>query len=208
MIKRKFNKYLMLIGAVVLSLAIVLPLIAAYEGHTIDVRAHVKGDTRGTRTPGYWRNHVDAAKWVLENSYGGVINIGWPEPCTDITNINDLLGVFWSCVPKNSDGSDRSPLCQAKRKAAFQVLAAVLTAGTSNGKALPVTIDDIRLILSGTNITAIDNLQILMDAHNNSAEDYPLCVLYENTKICDEKAKDMADIPFADCDNSLQCSTP
>jgi hypothetical protein len=122
MIKRKFNKYLLLSGILLVVLAAVAPSIAAYEGHMVDIRARVEGGL-ATRSPGFWQTHVDATWWVFTERLNSRIDLGWPTP---ITNMNDLMGVFWADTAKNSDNSDRSELCQWKEKCAFQALAAVL----------------------------------------------------------------------------------
>ena len=196
MIKKKLSKYLILIGAMILVLAIVVPSVAAYEGNLIDVRAHLKGkpECNATRTWGFWKTHLCAATNVFENYLGENIDIGWPAL---ITNMNDLEGVFWA--PKGEGGGGAPTLCERKQKAAVQVLAAVLTAATPNGKQLPMSLANIRVIMSGGDPDAVDDLQVLMEAFNSNAGTDGLPMGIPEGNATPQAAKDMANQTFAAC---------
>ena len=93
-----------------------------------------------TRTQGFWATHLyippDSPAGTLgfteyvfnrytgnppddDASTSGYIDLGWLPP---ITNISDLMGVFWANTAKNSNGSKRDALCQAKVQASWQAM--------------------------------------------------------------------------------------
>jgi hypothetical protein len=202
--KKRLSTYLLAVIAIIAVLAIIVP-VAAYEGHLVDVKAHTQFDIAWfcehgtTRTPGWWQTHVDAAEWVLTEQLGGSIDMGWPAP---ITNIEDLMGVFWASQTKNTDNSMRSALCKAKAKASFQVLAAILNSGSPSGAMLPKTMAEIRAIMSGSDIGDINDLHEMMAAFNLSS-DYDFLDLgipaEEMGNANPVDARELADETFADC---------
>jgi len=146
------------------------------------------------RTPGFWKTHLNFTTYVFDN-YLGSINIGWK----DITNMDDLMGVFWASPAKNADGSKRSKLCQAKEQAAFQAVAAILNSALSNSAPLPVPLATIQSTLSGTDRNAIRALQATLDTYNNSGETIALTGVPTTGHADPQAAKTIANIPFADC---------
>jgi len=166
-----------------------------------------------TRTQGFWATHLEFTTYVFNKYTGnppdgnestpGYIDLGWLPP---ITNINDLMGVFWANNAKNSDGSKRDALCQAREIASNQALAAILNSSIPGGKALPAgySLTQIASILHGNNITAIQTLNSVLDAYNNSGEDVAFDSSLPPTGHANPQgAKSIAHIPFADCSNSI-----
>ena len=178
-----------------------------------------------TRTQGFWATHLDFTTYVFNKYTGnppdgnestpGYIDLGWLPP---ITNINDLMGVFWANNAKNSNGSARDPnkklepLCQARETASNQALAAILNSSIPGGAALPAgyNLSQIASILHGNNITAIQKLNSDLDTFNNSGEGFafdsslpPTGRANPNDPKTYTGAKNIANIPFADCSNSI-----
>jgi hypothetical protein len=150
-----------------------------------------------TRTLGFWSTHCDYTQHVFNVHLAGDMNIGW----RNITNSSDLFGIFWANNAKNSDGTKRGKLCQARETVANQVLAAILNSALTNGAPLPVPLSTIQSIMSGTSVTAIRNLGATLDAYNQSGDTVAIVdgdgySIQPANPAC---AKALADIPFADC---------
>jgi uncharacterized repeat protein (TIGR01451 family) len=124
-----------------------------------------------TRTPGFWKTHYDYTNHLLTvhlSVYEGVyIDLGWKT----LNTPEDVFGMLWADKAKNSDGSRRDKLCQARVIASYQVVAAILNSGLSNGAPLPVSLSYIQDTLKGKNIDAIRALGETLDAYNNSGDD-------------------------------------
>ena len=164
-----------------------------------------------TRTPGFWKTHLDYATHVFNVHLANVdttvppdeifdatsIDLGWKT----VTSIEEAMGIFWASPARESDGDKRSKLCQARELASFQAMAAILNSGLSNGAGLPVSLAEIASILGGTDVQAIQNLAGLLDTYNNSGDSVAIVDIdgYMILKADPNGAKDIADIPFADC---------
>jgi hypothetical protein len=172
-----------------------------------------------TRTQGFWATHLEFTTYVFNTYTGnppdgnsstpGYIDLGWLPP---ITNISDLMGVFWANNAKNSNGSDRDPnkklqpICQARETASNQALAAILNSAVPGGKALPAgySLTQIASILHGNNITAIQQLNTDLTAFNQSGDTVAFNGSLPPTgRANPQGAKNTANIPFADCSNSI-----
>lgn len=165
----------------------------AYPGERAEVTVTVSGGL-ATRTPGFWKTHLQFTTWVFNNRLGSHMDIGWK----DIYNIPNLMGIFWASNTRNSDGSRRSALSQARETTAFQVVAAILNTGLDNGKPMPVTLAQIQAIMSGTDIAAIRALGKTLDAYNNSGDEVPIVSPVPIGNAKPKEAKAIANIPFAD----------
>jgi hypothetical protein len=203
MTRKMIKKYLLLIGVMIMVLAITIPTVAAYEGHRIDVRAHLKGEILATRTPGYWQTHYWTAKFVFEEILGSSIDMGWPD---EITNMNDLEGIFWANIAKESDDDPRSSLCKWKEKCAWQGLAAILNSACPKGAPLPISLEDMQDIMSGSDTTALEALHTLLSDFNKSGDSdcLPLGLNelagYDIEHHADpDTAQQVAHLEFADC---------
>ena len=151
-----------------------------------------------TRTLGFWKTHLSFTEHVFDDYLGGYIDLGWRE----VTSIDELMGIFWANVAKDSDGSKRSKLCKARVQASWQAMAAILNSSMPGGAPLPsgVTLDSIKNTLGGTNVGAIKALASQLDAYNKSGDDIALDPsLLPTGKADPNGARDIADIPFADC---------
>ncbi len=148
-----------------------------------------------TRTPGFWKNRLDFTTYIFTEHLGSDINIGW----RDITNVEDLMGILWANKARNSDRTKRTRLCQAKERAAFQAVAAILNTGLPNGAPIPVSLADIQTILSGSDVKAIRSLARTLDRYNNSGDKIPIDSPVPIGKAQPKLAKAAANIPFADC---------
>ena len=124
-----------------------------------------------TRTPGFWKTHYDYTTHVVTvhlSVYEGVyIDLGWKK----LSSTADVLGMLWTDKAKNSDGSRRDKLCQARVITSFQAVAAILNSGLTNGAPLPVSLSYIQDTLKGNDIGAIQILGETLDAYNNSGDD-------------------------------------
>ncbi|WP_394573316.1 hypothetical protein [Dehalogenimonas etheniformans] len=169
-----------------------------------------------TRTQGFWATHLWFTEYIFDTYTGdmvaddnlGSIDLGWLPP---ITNIDDLMGVFWGNNAKNSDGSKRDALCQARMIASQQALAAILNSVTPGGAPLPAgySAAEIAAILYGDDITAINTLNSVLDTYNNSGDDVAFDPSLPPTqRATPGAAKDTANIPFADCSNSVGLLAP
>ena len=189
----KMKRPISLIFIALVLLAGLVPAVAAYEAHIIDIKARVEAPA--TRTPGFWQTHLDYATHVFNNYLGGNIDICWK----DIYTVSDLMGMFWADVAKYSDNSThRDDLSKERVKTAHQALAAILNSALPNGAPLPVIMSDIRDILCGTDVNAINALGTILDSHNNRYDDIPI---QDGTGIGQanpQLAQAIANIPFAD----------
>jgi hypothetical protein len=168
-----------------------------YGEFTVDVGG-------ATRTAGFWKTHLWFTNYVFENYLGGYICLGYKE----VDSMSDLMGIMWANKAKESDRTQRSPLCKAKQKAAFQAIPAILNDGMPGGAPLPdsLTPGDIASILCGDDISAINDLATTLDEYNNLGDDQALDPSLPPTGKADPKgAKEVANIPFADGCETCMC---
>jgi hypothetical protein len=157
-----------------------------------------------TRTQGFWASHFDYTSHIFTEHLGGSIDLGW----VTIDSIEDLFGMFYANLAKTADGDQRCELNMARVKAAQQALAAILNSALDNDTMLPsgYSLGEIAAILGGDDIDAINELQMVLDAYNNSNDDVEI-EDDDGTPIgtADPKAaKEIADITIADEGN---CAT-
>ena len=129
----------------------------------------------------------------------GYIDLGWLPPITDI---DDLMGVFWGNNAKESDRSKRGKLCQARMIASQQALAAILNSAMPGGAPLPdgYSPDEIASILASGKIGDVRTLNTALTKYNEGGDPYALDPSLPPTYRADPKhAKEVANIPFADC---------
>jgi hypothetical protein len=201
--KIKLTRKLIAVVISLVLLALIVPAASAYEGHLVDIRAHVKGQVLTTFTPGYWKNHLPYTTHVFNDFLGGSIDIGWRH----VDNIPDLMGIFHADKAKNSDKSHRDELCKERVKASWQALAAILNSSLPNGAPLPVTLTEIQNTLNGIDKDAIIDLGELLDDHNNNPlyhenpiEDCDFMdIMNETCPIKCLEESGLVNIPFADC---------
>ncbi len=194
------KRFLPVVIVGVLLLAMV-PAVAAYEAHVVNVKVRVEQPPTATRTLGFWQTHLDYTEHVfddyLNNNNTDNINIGW----RNIYNISELMCVFWANTAKNADDTDRSELCKARLKTSRQALAAILSNTLNNGAPMPVSISDIRNILNSSDVNAINELGALLDLFNNSGHHVPIEDSYPIGFATPGLAEAIADVTggFADC---------
>jgi len=182
-IRNKVKKYTLIAGVIII-MAAVVPGVMAYEGHTINVKAHVKGETTATRTPGWWMNRPNAQEYVLDE-YMKIepagLYLGWPDAY--ITNVHQTMGIFWASQTfdincDDSKGEKRDELSFRRAQASFQVLAGVLSSLSPNGADLPIPLEDIQEIMRYGTADDVLELHNLMAAFNLSRDfdEYSLCI--------------------------------
>jgi uncharacterized repeat protein (TIGR01451 family) len=175
-----------------------LPNIITYPDYP-DEQAQATVEISGaTRTQGFWATHLGFTTYIFENYLGSHIDLGWRQ----ITNINDLMGIFWANNAKNTDGSQREPLCKARETASNQALAAILNSAMPGGAPLPAgySLSQIAAILAGTDISLIQTLNTKLTAFNEGGEPIALDPSLPPTgKAEPTAAKAIANIGFADC---------
>jgi hypothetical protein len=166
-----------------------------YPNEQASVEVKVTG---ATRTLGFWKTHLNFTTYVFTNYTGSSIDLGWKNA----TSMEKLMGIFWANVAKNSNGSKRSNLCQARVQASWQAIAAILNSNMPGGAPLPsgVTLESIKNTLGGNNVSAIKALASQLDTYNNSGDGVALDPSLPPTGKADPNgARNIADIPFADC---------
>jgi len=120
-----------------------------------------------TRTLGFWKTHYAYTSHVFTNHLDGeTIDLGW----TQLQTADHVIGMLWANVARESTGAKRSELCQARVIASHQAVAAILNSGLENGAPLPMDWDEIKDILSGSDIAAIKALGEQLDYYNNSGD--------------------------------------
>ena len=166
----------------------------AYPSEQTTFKVKVVGTTR---TQGFWKTHTDFTKYVFENYAGSYIDLGWKK----ITNIEDLMGMFWADNAKKSDGHKRSQLDQARMIASQQAIAAVLNSFLPGGAPLPggLTPAAIATIMGGTDVKAIKDLGSTLGSYNESGDGFALDPsLLPTGKATPNFSRQIANIPFAD----------
>lgn len=200
--KIKLTRKLIAVIISLVLLTVVVPAVSAYEGHLVDIRAHVKGPLYASRTWGYWKTHYDYTYHVFYDYLDGSIDIGWRH----IDNIPDLMGIFWAHSNKNSDGSQRDDdLCEQRLKTAQRVLAAILNSGLPNHAPLPITLSEIQIIFNSGDIEDLEDLHDIAQDYNeyydnNPIEDCDYLDIMNNT--CPKKCLEdngLVNYSFADC---------
>lgn len=135
---------------------------------------------------------------VFDVHLGGPIDLGWVV----LDSEGDVFGMFWANTARDSDGDKRDALCKAREIASNQALAAILNSSIPGGKTLPAgySLTEIAAILYSNDIDAIKMMNTDLDAFNNSGEDVAFDPSLLPTGRADPNgARDIADIPFADC---------
>ncbi|KGD64085.1 hypothetical protein Y5S_02625 [Alcanivorax nanhaiticus] len=152
-------------------------------GDTCDVEQG--GDA--TRTLGFWKSHgsdgdrnypspvqLGYTCHIARDHVGFPINLGWKT----LHSCADVFGIFWSNMGKQSDGDRRTQICRTKLHSSWQLMAAILNDGLSNGATVPTDpdsglslIDAMVEALSGNNRKEINRLQGQLDEYNNSGDD-------------------------------------
>jgi hypothetical protein len=119
-----------------------------------------------TRTQGYWFNHVmpgpgcATLSAVFAALPGNVMNLGFTT-----VNLNQALGYFWT------KGKNENALCQARQKAATQLIAAIANTTLLNPNGCSGDlISQALTTLAGCDIGAINSIQSQLDAFNNSGD--------------------------------------
>ena len=151
-----------------------------------------------TRTLGFWKTHLEFTTLVFTDYAGNNIDLGWKN----ITSIEQMMGIFWADVAKNSGGSKRNNLCKAKLQVSWQAIAAILNSSMPGGETLPagITPESIANTLEFGTTKEIRALGVQLDTYNNSGDDQALDPGLPSTGRADPNgARDIADIPFADC---------
>jgi hypothetical protein len=93
-----------------------------------------------TRTQGYWKTHTDVTTGIFDNPpnatdaalvgfTNGTIIIGNSTSGKTIDDIRELFGVYYSSIPKQSDGSDRPDPDQIMMIMLHQLVTAQLNCG-------------------------------------------------------------------------------
>jgi hypothetical protein len=160
-----------------------------------------------TRTQGFWATHIDYTTHIFSDpnhNNGAPIDLGWKT----ITGTDDIFGIFWASVSKQSDGSKRGLTCQACVIGSQQLLAAILNTYLDNGAPVPIDsvtgldlITAMRNALAAKNRAEILRLTTLLDDYNNSGDGVAI-IDFDGTvagRADPKAAKAAADIPFADC---------
>lgn len=143
-----------------------------------------------TRTLGFWKSHGsdgDLFEEPVENGYTCHVaedHVKFPISLSKtparpngkvLLNCEDMFGVFWSNPSRDSNGVTRSALCKTKLHASWQMMAAILNDGLTNGAAVPLdpktglsAIDALRVALGGTDRANIVRLQGILGGYNES----------------------------------------
>ena len=150
-----------------------------------------------TRTPGFWQTHQDFMIHVFEDHLGSNIDLGWVK----LTTHEEVMGMFWANVARESDRSRRDPVCQARIIGSFQLTAAILNTGLgTGGPADPEggdAIANMQAALAAGDRDEILRLNGILDEFNNSGDDIEID---EDVPPADPRsARSKADITIADC---------
>ena len=160
-----------------------------------------------TRTQGFWATHPQLAEiaWFGGTAFGhtfpgvaSVTGIGDTLICgRPIDDLGELMGAFWSNIPRKSDGTKRGELNRARMQLLQQLIAAELNAsafGTvPNGGISKFATWESRLC--GTNIDAIKTAQQQAASFNSQGDGGTFT---PGTSADSKYARSVADIPFWD----------
>ena len=131
-----------------------------------EITVQVKTSGEATRTIGFWKTHYDYTSHVFTYHLGASIDLGWVQ----LNSVDDIEGMLWADVAKDSTGAKRDELCQARVIASKQAVAAILNRRLGNGAPMPVSLSEIASTLGGTDIAAIQALGEKLDQYNNSGD--------------------------------------
>ena len=131
-----------------------------------EITVQVKTSGEATRTIGFWKTHYDYTSHVFTYHLGASIDLGWVQ----LNSVDDIEGMLWADVAKDSTGAKRDELCQARVIASKQAVAAILNSSLENGAPMPVSLSEIASTLGGTDIAAIQALGEKLDQYNNSGD--------------------------------------
>lgn len=165
-----------------------------------DAICYVSGGA--TRTPGFWKTHYNYTAHILADNIPDClgepcIDLGWIEVC----DMDEVCAVFWANNAKNSDGSKRSKLCQARMHASFHALAAIFNNCMPSGGGIPVSPAEIAAILGGDDIGAIKDLASILADYNESGDDIAIIDPWGPPGSATPSECKSVDMDFADCIN-------
>jgi hypothetical protein len=133
-----------------------------------------------TRTQGFWATHPQLANiaWFggtfAGHTFAGAAatpGVGDISLCgRDIATLNELMGGFWSSIPKDSTGKKRSSLDQARMQLLQQLLAAELNAVAFNATPSVGSISAWETAFCGTDQKAIQTAQAQAASFNESGD--------------------------------------
>lgn len=141
--------------------------------------AFVNSGALTTRTQGFWSTHM----WLVEEVWspdGGTVGTLTHNGMTDAERtlcagedpltVDEVMGGFWSNIAKETDGTKRSKLDQARMQLAQQLLAAILNNQLFGSAPSGVTIDQAKAAFCGTDVIAIKAAASAMAAFNESGD--------------------------------------
>ena len=178
---------------------------------------------KATKTQGFWANHVAAAGTVLgatsttltgDNSITKVITMGGSSSGKKIDDLPSYFGAFLSGISKNSDGTARTALNQAKMQLTQQAVAAIMNCNAF-GSIPAATYEGLPLIdstcnapsgttavgkylntVSSSDASKVIAVATLLDTFNNSGD--PVATTLGSTSADANLAKNLANKIFAD----------
>jgi hypothetical protein len=161
-------------------------MISEYKNFEIEVG-------EATRTWGFWKTHL----WLVEYMLGGSTLLDPSDPyytanpivtlpiylgtwknydgvlqAQNIDTVCKYMGLMWSDQSKNSDGTKRTDIDQARIHAAHQALAAIMNSYMPGGAPLPagITLASIADTLTNGTIKQIRDLGSALAEYNESGE--------------------------------------
>ncbi len=126
-----------------------------------------------TRTQGFWATHLNQTTNFTSQIIASGNELRCPLPTGsqfDVNTINRTEAGFWASIPKNSNGSKRVALGQAKMQLAQQLLAAILNFEAFGSNPPNNQLSDARINFCGSNATAILNSASQLDAFNSGGD--------------------------------------
>jgi hypothetical protein len=141
--------------------------------------AFVNSGALTTRTQGFWSTHMWLVAEVWSPS-GGTVGTLTHNGMTDAErtlcagedplSVDEVMGGFWSNIAKETDGTKRSKLDQARMQLAQQLLAAILNNQLFGSAPWGVTIDQAKAAFCGTDVNAIKAAASAMASFNESGD--------------------------------------
>jgi hypothetical protein len=146
-----------------------------------------------TRTQGFWQTHTTYTTGRFTALFGAGMIIGSPTAKTILTPAQ-LLGAYYSSIPKKSDGKQRTALDKARMQLLQQLVTAKLNcAAFTCSASVQTMISQADSAYSSTNTATILASASALDVYNNSGD---TIVIGNAGKATPKMSQSLADIIF------------
>jgi hypothetical protein len=155
-----------------------------------------------TRTQGFWGTHLSLVQQVWSASGGTIggittngMTVGERTLCGQVLTVPQVMGGFWSNISRETDGTKRSKLDQARMQLLQQLLAAILNNQLFGSVPSGMTIDQAKAAFCTGTLAQVKAAQSAMASFNEAGDSG---IFTPGASADPKAAKLIADLEFWD----------